>query len=173
MQRPRRRGCRRPSTVHVEAMGPSAAPSPPAAAPRHPNPSLVIVGPPANGVSSAAARGALGKVPSTGGVEGPTSRASARPTGKSRPTDRIDPRRRHRCAHRVMGCDWSHGGRSGDHWLATYDCRTDGVDKYGEVFRRRTTPHSGGAMGDDEVRDMGAKNVHPGQFEGAEHDGGG
>ena len=41
------------------------------------------------------------------------------------------------------------------------------------VFRRRTTPHSEGAIGDDEVRDMGAKNVHPEQFEGAEHDGGG
>ena len=51
--------------------------------------------------------------------------------------------------------------------------RTDGVDKSGEVFRRRTTPHSEGAIGDDEVRDKGAKNVHPGQFEGAEHDGGG
>ena len=131
------------------------------------------VGPPANGVSSSSARGARGKVPSVGGVEGPTSRASGRPTAESRPTDRIDPRHHDSSAHRVMGCDWGHGGRSGDHWLATYDCRTDGVDKYGEVFRRRTTPHSEGAIGDDEVRDMGAKNVHPGQFEGAEHDGGG
>ena len=64
-----RRGRRRPSTVHVGAMEPSAVPSPPRAPPRHPSPSLVIVGPPVNGVSSAAARGERGKVSSVGGVE--------------------------------------------------------------------------------------------------------
>ena len=66
VHRHRRKGDRRPSTMHVEPPAPAAAPSPPAAAPRRPNPSLVVLGPPASGVSPAAARRERGKVPSVG-----------------------------------------------------------------------------------------------------------
>ena len=113
---------------------PAAAPSPPAAAPRRPIPSLVVLGPPASGVSSSAARGERGKGPSVGVRRVAITHLNSRPTGKSRPTDRIDPRHHDGCAHRVMGYSWSQSRRPGAAWLASYCRRTEGVDKYSWGF---------------------------------------
>ena len=173
VHRHRRRGGRWPSTVHVEPTAPAAAPSPPAAAPRRTIPSLVILGPPASGVSASAAPFHAPPLAECGGAEGCNSHLNSRPTVKSRPTDRIDPRRRDGCAHRVMGYSWSQSRRSGAAWLASYCRRTEGVDKSGGVFRRRPSSTFRGALVDEKSMNLHPLKVHPGQFECAEHDGGG
>ena len=173
VHRHQRSGGRWPSTVHVEPTAPAAAPSPPAVAPRRPIPPLVILGPRASGVSSAAAPIHAPPSPSVGVRRVAITHLNSRPTGKSRPTDRIDPRRRDGCAHRVMGYSWSQSRRSGAAWLASYCRRTEGVDKSGGFFGRRPSLTFRGAMVDEKSMNLHPLKVHPGQFECAEHDGGG